>query len=385
MWLDQEPSRRASGRRSIVVFLMIVSTICVEGFSCSEVLPPRHDSRISLLKRTIPAVTIFSGSSTSLSAAATYPTTNRDNKPSRRHSIQETRAPQVTDQAEWLASEMFDTLLELVNRQTKQPPTTGISLVTGLSGLRGVRLTKPVPSDEAIIKIPLSCCLCDQAPLPGWLLDNGELEWSTRLAAVLLDKKMKLQQRPTTSMDDIFAQWFDLLPTSKELRASLPVHWPDHVIQSARCTAFELGVDAAYFGRSVPLQTLSQGWSRALLQMQGPSDRDGAQSTVEVEHALDIVQTRACRVSLDDLVPTVDDFLVRGQASGIEGNIAVSVPPTHPPLRLLAPLFDMINHSHRPTAYFRLEKAEWQNDCDAKGVEFDLVVRASATYWRIPK
>jgi hypothetical protein len=50
--------------------------------------------------------------------------------------------------------------------------------------------------------------------------------------------------------------WLSMLPDPDLLQASLPVHWDDDTVQSARYTALELASDSAYFARAQGIEEL---------------------------------------------------------------------------------------------------------------------------------
>jgi hypothetical protein len=137
--------------------------------------------------------------------------------------------------------------------------------------------------------------------------------WASRLAAALIDKQLNLSS-PTKSMD----VWLQLLPEPKFLRASLPIHWDEQLLSKAKCTALELAVDSALFSRADAITDLTMA-----LQ-----DNEDVENIKELcDNALDLVQTRSCRVETADGVY----------------------------IRLLAPIFDFINHGSTANAVFALE------------------------------
>ena len=220
-------------------------------------------------------------------------------------------------------------------------------------GIRGLHLDafaeNVVVEGSPLLSVPLSSCLRDDEP-PSWFqLDDEEVEedspnsysagseWATRLAASLIDRR--LRREPTS---DRLSTWISMLPDAANLRASLPIHWPSDILQSAKCQPLELAVDSAYFGRANAVMDLLEA-----LKGVGPSaiDQYSDDELTRLCHdALDIVQTRTCRVSLGD----------------DEEHVAQ--------LRLLAPAFDFLNHGSSANAGFALE-----TDADGKSV---LVVRA---------
>lgn len=226
---------------------------------------------------------------------------------------------------DWLSWKLEDESLPVPQAITQRMNLSHLSKLLGASpsdllsldaddhGVRGVYLNKDVSKNDDILKIPLSSCLRDDTP-PSWFLDiHDEADspalqpgaWATRLAASLIE-----QQTTTTSKG--MSLWLSLLPEASFLRASLPIHWSEDLLENAKCTALELAIDSAYFSRAEALADLK-------MALDGEKER--------MEYALDLVQTRACRVERKD-----------GTA-----------------VRLLAPIFDFINHASTPNAEFALE------------------------------
>eukprot|EP00550_Attheya_septentrionalis_P012433 CAMPEP_0198305324 /NCGR_PEP_ID=MMETSP1449-20131203/57849_1 /TAXON_ID=420275 /ORGANISM="Attheya septentrionalis, Strain CCMP2084" /LENGTH=534 /DNA_ID=CAMNT_0044007857 /DNA_START=205 /DNA_END=1809 /DNA_ORIENTATION=+ len=222
-------------------------------------------------------------------------------------------------------------------------PTDLLRLAHSSDGVRGVYINRAVKKNDMLLQMPLSSCLRDDMP-PQWLRgdDIAEQEeyqegndiqphsylasrWATRLAANLMD--LKYGDLSSTSDANLSAGrnlWMSCLPDAKKLRASLPVHWPEHIVSSAKCTALELAVDSAYFARADAVADLLSGWKDHIEKKNSEIDeKDTTREDVTQEHyqhVLDVVQTRSCRVEL-------------GYG-----------PEWGPPLRLLVPVFDFINH-----------------------------------------
>lgn len=201
-------------------------------------------------------------------------------------------------------------------------PRDLLSLKTTDDGVRGVYLNSDVSKDDIILSVPLDSCLRDDEP-PAWFLethsedDSPALQqsaWATRLAASLIDKQLPSSSK---GMD----LWLELLPDAIFLRASLPIHWDEQVVSSAKCTALELAVDSAYFSRAEAIADLKMA-----LEEHNDYEYDDDEDLL-CDNALDLVQTRSCRVETND------------------GTV----------LRLLAPIFDFINHACTPNAGFALE------------------------------
>ena len=227
------------------------------------------------------------------------------------------------------------------------------------SGLRGMYLNRSVEKDEIVLKLPVDSCLTDDRS-PSWLHDhvtNDPHRWATRLAASWIDlhltqKQLDNHESPEDGpLSRGHALWCSLLPDPEYLRASLPVHWPETTLLTARSTALELAVDSAFFARAEAVDDLIRGMQRshhyADLSAEGDEVGTHRQLNELAHHALDLVQTRSCR--LDDDSPPNDDG--------------------GPPMqcrRALAPIFDFINHGSRNTAaansYFRLETDDQQRE-----------------------
>lgn len=201
------------------------------------------------------------------------------------------------------------------------------------SGVRGIYLNRSVESGEVVLKLPLDSCLTDDQP-PSWLpddvLDDPD-RWATRLAASWIDSHLKKQEG--TEIPKGHSVWFSLLPEPEYLRASLPVHWPETTVLNSRSTALELAVDSAFFGRAEAVSDLIRGIENSPF-----GELDNKRAHQLAHHALDLVQTRSCRLQEEADCK-----------------------------RAMAPIFDFINHGSQNTgsanACFSLE-------------ENDLVVRS---------
>jgi len=261
-------------------------------------------------------------------------------------------------------------------------PNNNLYLSNNKSGERGVCITNSIKEGDAILSIPISSCFRDDEP-PNWYnnnkCENEEVDtvgerynpsaWSTRLAASVLDMELNQGRDSTTDKLDANEElklgreiWSSMLPQNDVLRASLPVHWDEDVLSTSKCTALELAVDSAYFARANSVMDLSEEL-KAALDVEGWSmmnnddvkelllDMDALQR--KCHDALDIVQTRACRVERK-----CDDGAMWG-----------------PPLRILAPIFDYINHGSfskgSGNAIYGIESANFDLE-NAK-----LVVRAT--------
>mmetsp|Transcript_16996 Transcript_16996/g.25726 ORF Transcript_16996/g.25726 Transcript_16996/m.25726 type:complete len:413 (-) Transcript_16996:1013-2251(-) len=208
--------------------------------------------------------------------------------------------------------------------------------------IRGVYLKEDVREGDMILSVPLEFCLCDDSP-PKWFPEPKQQEenddelsyikvqdWVTRLTAGLVDLRLQLTNE-SNKVSPLQKAWLDLLPT--DLNQILPIHWDDpSILTSTNCRPLELAVDSAYFAREHIIETLRAARPDI--------------PRLELETCLDLVQTRACRIEQRN-----------------EDNETM-------PLRVLGPMFDMINHDRNPNAEF------------IRGDNNTLVVRALRT---IPK
>jgi hypothetical protein len=204
-------------------------------------------------------------------------------------------------------------------------PSHLLRLFTTPEGIRGVYLNEDIRKGDILLQMPLTSCLRDDDP-PSWLIqEQGNnsndnyiqiQSWVTRLAAALLETQSKSEELPKATQE-----WLDLLPES--LKESLPVHWSESVLQSSACRPLELAVDSAFFARAGPLADLSAS----------------NMSQAQIERALDLVQTRACRCS------ALTDTSIEDGSSTSNND-----------LRVLVPIFDFINHSYEPNAEFYREQ-----------------------------
>lgn len=217
-----------------------------------------------------------------------------------------------------------DTNLSHLCKLLGATPTHLLSLQMNTEGSRGMYLNQNISQDDILLSIPLDSCLRDDTP-PAWFVDTHACvqqdcpavqpsAWASRLAASLIDQQLSTNKG---GMD----VWLQLLPDSNLLRASLPIHWDEDLVSSTRCTALELAVDSAYFSRADAVADLT---------MAIPTKNNNNNVKELCDNALDIVQTRVCRF----------ETLQHGNKK---------------PIRLLAPIFDMINHANPPNAAFAAE------------------------------
>jgi len=195
--------------------------------------------------------------------------------------------------------------------------------------IRGIYLNSDVQKGDTILSVPLKYCIRDDEP-PSWMIrdsvngsiddedDNEEdilenddelIGWASRLAASVVDLKIKASRESLSSAQSI---WLSLLPNPSYLRASLPVHWPEDVLEKAKCSELELAVDTGFFSRANAVQNIMD----RMEQSDNIAVDDFETRKIMIEDALDVVQTRSCRLVLEN-----------GR-----------------PVRFLAPVFDMINH-----------------------------------------
>lgn len=273
------------------------------------------------------------------------------------------------------------TTLEELCTYLDATPRNLLTLGTSQNGEeRGVYLNDSVSEDDIILKLPLSSCIRDDKP-PIWydtyksLHRNHDFDednfhynpskWATRLAATLLDLQIRyddekenpplLQETSQTSSTMIGLQkWLDMMPDEEYLRASLPIHWPQEIISKTKCTALELLVDASYFARAEAISDLvaASNVDDSDESIWGGIDLADYNIEEMASSIFDIVQTRSCRAERTD------------------GGIQI-----RPSLRILAPIFDYINHGSchhegegSANAYFGLEGDDEK--------DLSLVVRA---------
>lgn len=216
--------------------------------------------------------------------------------------------------------------LQKLSHQLRSTPEDLIRLESTSDGVRGVYLNRSIKKGGVIMSLPLDSCLRDDLP-PLWIQQPDEEEeigfsspynpsdWATRLAASLLDLQLR-RMRGKGEIGDGQSLWLSILPDPEYLRASLPVHWPEETVQNSRSTALELAVDSSYFARAETVEDL-------LFALKNPKaadltkDLEDEQLRELCSNALDVVQTRSCRIVHDDDVTA---------------------------LRVLAPIFDFINH-----------------------------------------
>ncbi len=215
-------------------------------------------------------------------------------------------------------------------------------------GVRVFFLNHSVEKDDILLRIPLSSCLRDDEP-PSWFEANEGVAWSTRLAACLLDVQYKNTQTSKKDENTNLGQsiWWDhmLMPQAELLNHSLPVHWNEEQIANTKCRSLELATDSVYFSRAEALADLKV-LSSSFLQKNGISNHLW---TDHCQSALDFVQTRCCGVTMES---------------------------NHSRLRVLAPIFDLLNHASEEgrNAEFALEK---QNDQEMTiEPQYYLIVRS---------
>lgn len=266
---------------------------------------------------------------------------------------------------------VLDELCELLDIE----PQGTIRLDDDDSAVRGVYINHAVAAGNIILSVPLQNCLRDDEP-PSWFQPqdmtseddstSNPSDWATRLAASLLDRQQQQKERARSDSKEAVIEtnhkgmslWLSLLPDAEFLRASLPVHWSEETLHDARCTALDLAVDSAYFARAEAVTDLEAAYDK--IHFATDDNNDNGSSDIYrkdwrrlCENALDVVQTRSCRVVYEK--------------DGVQ---------LGPPLRLLAPVFDLINHGGKAAnAEFRLEEEELELDSNDNGGF--LVVRAT--------
>jgi len=202
-----------------------------------------------------------------------------------------------------------DAILPEIIKALGGSPADSLRLETDeTTGIRGAYLNRAVRKRDVILQMPLASCL-REPPVPfeteaiGGEESSVSIEpWVPRLAARLLEAR-----GDPASLSPGQRAWLDLLPG--DFRECLPVHWEEDILEEAEfCEAFRSAARAAKGSRERLVAGLSSSW--------------GARSRDELELAVDLAQTRACRV----------------ESSGGSA------------WRVLVPVVDMINHGVEPNA-----------------------------------
>ena len=237
-------------------------------------------------------------------------------------------------------------------------PSHLLRLFTKPEGYRGVYLNEAVQQGDLLLQIPLSSCLRDDKS-PSWLQQPEQVEqiddnsnavvqiqgWVTRLAASLLDAQNNINQLPNKGIQE----WLRLMPSDTSLRKNLPIYWSDSILQSTGCRELELAVDSAYFARVEPLADLSAAAAAGTTQ-------------AEIEYALDLVQTRAVRWSTND---------ENNEDNNSNNDNSSSVASDY--LRVMVPVFDLLNHHYEPNAEF-FRKGDYMTIRALRDIEADKEV-----------
>lgn len=224
-------------------------------------------------------------------------------------------------------------------------------------GERGIFLKRNVRKNNIILRVPLSSCIRDDHP-PLWYTnvptENDDSphhynpsEWASRIASSLIDLELAMSKDTVTY--EAKKQWLAMMPDPKILRASLPIHWPEEMVSKAKCTALEISTDSSFFSRAAAIANISER-----LRSIDKIDEFLKDKMVDIDtlcsNALDLVQTRSCRVESID---------------GIQ---------LCPPLRVIAPIFDFINHGS--SKYDGYGSANAFFGLEGEGFDQALVVRA---------
>ena len=269
------------------------------------------------------AMTAFSKAVTIAFAVTAKTRTNVSQRRGRQHNVPPpprigaTPGPQLSSSNENTDAVDLTDLCSIMN--VTSPHDLLALLVDPVTGIRGVHANRPVDTGHVLLKVPLSSCLMDSKP-PKWLQPEHDgitnlqhpSQWATRLAACVLDLPP--------------GRYKDLLPDAAQFRATLPIHWAEDVLVSAQCAALELAVDSAYFARAQAVADLMDGLVLLASSDEVDMDDNGVVRKLkqQCDYALDIVQTRTCRL----MEPT-----------------AALVGHGGHPVRVLAPIFDFINHA----------------------------------------
>ena len=198
------------------------------------------------------------------------------------------------------------------------------------TGLRGLRAVADIVDGEVFLRVPLSVCL---SPSPS-TSSSSSLVWQARLALRLIEES-RLRER---------SHWHPYMlalldeATRADLRASLPVHWPDDLLD-------EGGDDAMSMADLVTEARRAKAWrdDQWIAVMQQQQHRQSGNTALdntgsppvtreEFDWALDCVQTRNCRV---------------GSSSGSNSG-------DDDARNVLSPFFDLMNHDPSINSVFFL-------------------------------
>lgn len=190
-----------------------------------------------------------------------------------------------------------------------------------VNGSRGVYSKRAVRAGEVLMRVPLSSCLLDDRP-PTWFRtpeeehaeDRGgdrSYYWTLSLAASMLDKVLTGERN---------ASWRDLLPSRESFRETLPHYWDEKLLDLLGSDRLQRRVDALFFTRAAIVDELMDHIENLDL----PRCLSRVDTKELCEYALDIVQTRTCRIIETEKRKT----------------------------RILAPGFDFLNHDSNPSCRF---------------------------------
>ena len=187
---------------------------------------------------------------------------------------------------------------------------------------RGLGASKSMVAGEEILKIPISSCILpidtdDDDDGDGYTYANEEDE--EVLLAVSFIHSLKNKKN--------YNNWRLMLPSTKEFQSCLPIYWSDDKINMLLSYT---GYDHGLLNQTVSLLRI-----RRVKNIKSIIDITNC-STEEASYALDIIQTRSCRVSED-----IDDYDDDDDDS----------------IQILTPIFDLLNHDNDPNkvnAYYNL-------------------------------
>jgi hypothetical protein len=164
---------------------------------------------------------------------------------------------------------------------------------------RGVFVNVPVSKGDIILSIPITNCFRDDQP-PDWFEHFTEDDdvtdyerydpsaWAIRLAASLIDMDLDRDKDVSANVKRGRTIWKSLLPDKDMLRASLPVHWNEELLASAKCTELEVAVDNAFFSRGNAVMAIADKLGLFLKETTGNFDEE--QLKFMCEDALDMVR-----------------------------------------------------------------------------------------------
>lgn len=348
----------------------VVDTAAVNAFVIISPRPLRKNRREAQVttnrKTTIPAA--IGTAATSRTAAAS--TGNEENEKVSR-SAKEEEGGDCDDNI------LFHELIRAVcgGDETYKNNTTSIKIHLKVfpGGIRGVAASCRISSGEEIVRIPISSCFRPPIVTEAIHDDDNTISERSSLAAALA------RTLRTETNNNIVSLYKKMLPTAEELRSSLPVRWSLQEMEEidpllSRCRRFhkELEMDRIQREKDVTdVMQLLEAKKNELNNNEVGNGGGCSFSREDAHRALDIVETRACRIELPNWYG--------GSSDG-----TYSIP-------IICPVFDFGNHgasNKGSNAYYCIERipaadranthiVESQEGKTSKMTEYYFVVRAS--------